>query len=315
MHFVIKVDLQALCKVPNTSSSSLNSKPYQVWGHETWFSEADVCDPVSNAKTSLAHKSCPELPGGFQIGQTVWAVRDLKTVERGNGRKLLVQKYTCGTVEGPSVADSDDETRVSVRWAKLYATGNPGWNNARLDMITGSCPTLPDGLQIGHSVWAARDLVLPATGEVLLHKSMRGTVLGPCTTASKLTRVSVLWEKLATSKEAGTNNARLDMISSPAELDVGHTVMATADMQLEVDWEPEPEGSPDCIAADDKEQEDTEIALEDDCIVCYASRANACLLPCRHTNLCFSCAERLCPGKCPCCRAEIEAITHIQGCD
>ena len=53
---------------------------------------------------------CPALPGGYEIGKTVWAAEDI-------GEPVFVQKFVQGIVQGPST--SDDKTHISVRWEKL----------------------------------------------------------------------------------------------------------------------------------------------------------------------------------------------------
>ena len=64
------------------------------------------------------------LPGGFVVGQTVWAASDLK-----DGPRVLVRGRMPGTVLGPST--SSDKSRISVQWEQLAKTGKPGSNNVR----------------------------------------------------------------------------------------------------------------------------------------------------------------------------------------
>lgn len=160
---------------------------------------------------------CPALPGGLDIGQVVWAAAPV-------GR---VRKYVQGTVVGPSL--SDDKARVCVHWE-----GQAGWDNVSPRMLDTSCPRLPGGFDIGQVVWAATDLGEDPERPIVIHKYVRGTVVGPSTSTDK-SRVCVLWEKLITSGQAGCHNVRPEWLSArcpalPGEYTVGQVVWAAQDI-------------------------------------------------------------------------------------
>ncbi|XP_029794405.1 E3 ubiquitin-protein ligase NEURL3 [Suricata suricatta] len=59
----------------------------------------------------------------------------------------------------------------------------------------------------------------------------------------------------------------------------------------------------------------TEAATGEECAICFHHAANACLVPCGHTNFCSSCALRVFKdlAKCPVCRWEIKAVIPGKG--
>jgi len=47
------------------------------------------------------------------------------------------------------------------------------------------------------------------------------------------------------------------------------------------------------------------------CVVCWDEEANACLIPCGHTNVCMKCVKNVNPKKCPVCRFEFEDAVMV----
>ena len=155
--------------------------------------------------------TCP----ATQIGEIVWATRDLVKDPSTPGSKVLVQKRTYGLVLGPSTFEYD-EARVSVEW--YHASGNlkrPATDtmivrsNVREDMISNKQTTHVGAFKIGQTVWATRDLVHRETDTIMVQKHTRGTVQGEATSNAKFTRVSVLWAHRT--GEPRACNARLDI--------------------------------------------------------------------------------------------------------
>ncbi|CAG5116924.1 unnamed protein product [Candidula unifasciata] len=57
----------------------------------------------------------------------------------------------------------------------------------------------------------------------------------------------------------------------------------------------------------DTEEDDVGVGTEDICVVCLNNVSQVISLPCRHFNMCVSCAEALpWPKRCPVCRANID---------
>jgi len=47
--------------------------------------------------------------------------------------------------------------------------------------------------------------------------------------------------------------------------------------------------------------------------VCHVNRANACLAPCGHHNMCMSCAQRSSPKICPKCLRPFDNVIKMVG--
>mmetsp|Transcript_116759 Transcript_116759/g.225101 ORF Transcript_116759/g.225101 Transcript_116759/m.225101 type:complete len:252 (-) Transcript_116759:177-932(-) len=70
---------------------------------------------------------------------------------------------------------------------------------------------------------------------------------------------------------------------------------------------------PILVSVDEAGREPTQVSSNaDTCVVCLNVPADACLIPCAHTNVCVACATRLpSPPLCPLCRIPIEKISKL----
>merc|ERR1712039_53740 len=68
------------------------------------------------------------------------------------------------------------------------------------------------------------------------------------------------------------------------------------------------------LAAGASETLDSTIKRDEDgeeyktCVACMEEDANACLVPCGHTDLCTTCVQKMTRKRCPICRFEFEEI-------
>ncbi|CAK0805118.1 unnamed protein product [Prorocentrum cordatum] len=247
----------------------------------------------NNVLPVMIVKTCPPLPGGLKIGHMVWAKDDL------GKDPVLVQKYTRGTVAGPST--SNDKERVSVKWEKLCQTGGAGCNNVLPVMIVKTCPPLPGGLTIGQDVWAKDDL---GKDPVLVQKYTKGMVAGPSTSNDK-ERVSVKWEKVSSTGEQGCSNELPRMITNTCPLQrAGELKRASTGVV-------EPPGKK--VRTEGVNVEHTLDAEAQLCTVCLDAKKTHICVPCGHICVCESCASSLCkqPKLCPLCRTSCTQVIKV----
>jgi len=179
----VEVRLLDQGEVLGRSQKTVEDRILVAWGIRDGSGEVSTVK-INVKPTEIT--SVMKLPGGFQVGQIVWASAEIRV--RG---EVVVASRAEGLVMGPS--SSTDRDRVLVAWRKQAGVKTEHQKlNIKPDQILATQELkLPGGLMVGQQVWAAIDIT--SNGAVVAEMLDRGTVVGPSMSTTPPYRVVVSW--------------------------------------------------------------------------------------------------------------------------